>query len=257
MRLLKTKLLFSLASELDFHAKTEGFEYQRYEFLYFRLSEYELGSIRDSAVRLTRAGFVDKLIRNDKAWLRLTALGREQLLRQLGIYRRQSQPWDNRWRLVIVLSGRGQARELGTRLKQLGYKRVTRGVYVTPFKVSEATRELFLEPKWQKTSFVIESRRLVVGDNLELSRNLWNLEVLGTKYADFVSLASRLLRLARKNIVLLQQSKGGFKTVLDRYFQLCLLDPGLPKQLLPLQWPADAAKELFLRLATLAKTAAI
>ena len=91
MRILKTKLLFALATEVDFINKAEGYEYHGYRFLYFRLSEFERGSIRDAVVRLSREGALDKIVRGNKARFRLTANGREKMLKKIPIYRGQKQ----------------------------------------------------------------------------------------------------------------------------------------------------------------------
>ena len=104
---------------------------------------------------------------------------------------------------------------------------------------------------------IIESRRLILGDDLQWARTLWGLNNLGQEYEDFVSLADRLLKISRKNYLLLRQSKGGFKQVFDRYFYLVSSDPHLPRQLLPPSWQAEAAKGLFERIVVLAKTAGI
>jgi len=243
MKLLKKKLLFCLSLG-------EEPEYQAYEFLYFRLSEYEPGSVRDAAIRLERAGFIDKIVRNNQSYFRLTGLGREQLAKRAGL-------WDRIWRLVIVNDSQGQSRTLSSGLRALGYQRVTRGVYVTPFKVSERTKQLFLDHQWQNMAQVIESRRLIMSDDQQWARRLWGLEIQAQKYADFVNFSERLLKMGRKNFSLLKQSKGGFKTALDKYFNLIVSDPGLPRKLLPPDWQADEAKELFNRLVVLAKTAGI
>ena len=250
MRQLKKKLLFCL--------NTGGeSEYQSYEFLYFRLAEYEPGSVRDAAIRLEKAGLVDKIVRNNQSYFRLTGLGREQLVRSLHLFRGQMSVWDRIWRLVIINDAQGRSRTLESNLKSLGYKRVTRGVYVTPFKVSESTKQLFLDHKWQNMAQIIESRRLVLGDDQQWARRLWKLDQTSTAYFEFVNFSERLLKLGRKNFSLLKQSKGGFKTALDKYFNLIVADPGLPKKLLPPDWQADEAKELFGRLVVLAKTAGI
>lgn len=250
MRLLKKKLLFCLDSGGEL-------EYESYEFLYFRLSEYEPGSVRDAAIRLEKAGLIDKIVRNNQAYLRLTGLGKEQLVKSLNLSRGQQSVWDRIWRLVIVTDIQGQSRAMESGLRALGYKRVTRGVYVTPFKVSEQTKQLFLEKKWQSMVQIIESRRLILGDDQQWARRLWKLDQTGTDYFEFVNFAERLLKMGRKNFSLLKQSKGGFKTALDKYFKLIVSDPGLPKKLLPPDWQADAAKELFNRLVVLVKTAGI
>lgn len=257
MKLLKTKLLFALASEVDFLKKSEGYEHKGYKFLYFRLSEFEKGSIRDAAVRLSREGLVDKITRNRQVYFRLTGAGRDKLLEKLDIYRGQRQVWDRIWRIVVLKDVEGKSRALQIKLSELGYKRVSRGVYVTPLRVSDGTKKLFLEKQWLGKAQVIESRRLIVGDDLQMARSLWHLEKVGGEYADFVTKSERLLKFSRRNIMLLQQSKGGFKKIFNLYFSLLMGDPGLPKKLLPVDWPAEKAGELFARLALLAKTANI
>lgn len=257
MRILKKKLLFSLASEIDFFKKAEGYEYKPYRFLYFRLAEFEKGSVRDAAGRLVRRGAVDKIVRNGQARFRLTAVGREQLLRSLAISRGQRRVWDRIWRIVVIGNAGANLRSVQRRLALLGYKRVARGVYVTPLAVSEETKAYFLGKTWTLEVQVIESRRLIVGDDWQLAKRLWRLDEQGAKYAEFVKDAEGLLKMARKNIVLLRQSKGGFKTAFDRYFRLLLTDPGLPRKLLPADWHAEKAGEVFGRLAELAKTAEI
>lgn len=254
MRVLKTKLLLALASEQDFLRKSEGYGYKSYEFLYFRLSEFEKGSVRDAAARLSREGTIDKIVRGNHVLFRLTGLGRERLLRQIQLYRGQRKVWDRIWRLVIVEGVGDKIRSLQGKLGALGYKRVSRGVYVTPLAVSEQTKQLFLKKEWLGKAQVIESRRLIVGDDLQLARQLWQLDQTASSYAEFVRVAERLLKLGRRNIVLLRQSKGGFKEVFDRYFGLLMSDPGLPKKLLPPDWQAEKAQELFLRLVELTKT---
>ncbi|MEA3355655.1 MAG: PaaX family transcriptional regulator C-terminal domain-containing protein [Patescibacteria group bacterium] len=257
MRILKTKLLFALASEKDFLRKTEGYEYKTYDFLYFRLSEFEPGSVRDAAIRLTRSGSLDKIIRGNQSSFRLTGLGREKLLDQLPIYRGQRRVWDRIWRIVIVKKLGNESRQVGRSLGRLGYKRVARGVYVTPFSVSSETKKLFLANKWQEKGQIIESRKMVLGDDLKMARQLWELDQTSAGYLEFINQADRLLKFSRRNIILLQQSKGGFKGVFDKYFYLLLNDPGLPKKLLPPDWQADKAEELFSRLVVMAKTAGI
>lgn len=250
MKLLKKKLLFCLNI-------SEEPEYQSYEFLYLRLAEYETGSVRDAAIRLEKAGMVDKIVRNNQAHFRLTGLGKEQLVKSLNLSRGQLSVWDRIWRLVIINQVQDQSRAMERGLKSLGYKRVARGVYVTPFKVSERTKQLLLDHQWQNMAQIIESRRLIMNDDQQWARRLWNLDEQGQKYAEFVNFSERLLKMGRKNFSLLKQSKGGFKTALDKYFNLIVSDPGLPRKLLPPDWQAEAAKELFNRLVVLAKTAGI
>ncbi len=255
MRRLKTKLLFALASEVDYLKKAEGYKYKGYKFLYFRLSEYEQGSIRDAVMRLSREGAVDKIIRGNQARFRLTGAGRERLLEQIPRYKGQKKVWDRTWRIVILTEVGKRSREIKTALGALGYKRVSRGVYVTPLRVSEETKRFFREKNWSSRAEVIESRKLIVGDDLGLARRLWGLDQTAAGYMGFIKQAEQVLKMGRKNVLLLQQPKGGFRSMFDLYFKLLLTDPGLPKKLLPEDWPANKAKDLFDRLVMLSKTA--
>lgn len=248
MKLLKKKLLFALNSEPE-----TG--YKPYDFLYFRLSEFEKGSVRDAVIRLEKAGAVDKLVRNTKVEVRITNLGQSMLTEEIGVLRTQRGAWDRRWRMVILNGVKKSHHSLLKSLSDLGYKRVARGVYVSPLTVSNATRQLFLDKTWTNLAQLIETRRLILGDDLQWARRLWGLDELGKAYDDFVTLADRLLKTSRKNYLLLRQSKGGFKQVFDRYFYLVMTDPHLPRQLLPEGWPAEEALNLFERLVVLAKTA--
>lgn len=250
MKLLKKKLLFALYSEPEK-------DYKSYDFLYFRLSEFEAGSVRDAVARLEKAGAVDKITRNNRVEMRLTALGEQLLTGEIKALSGERKPWDRRWRLVVLNGVKDRHYSLLRGLNDLGYRRVARGVYVSPLTISKATRQLFLDKTWTNMAQIVESRRLILGDDRQWARVLWGLEALGRQYEDFVSLADRLLKSSRKNYLLLRQSKGGFKQVFDRYFYLLSTDPCLPRQLLPPGWPEEEARDLFDRLVTLAKTAEI
>lgn len=251
MKLLKKKLLFSLLADQP----GQDYRYHSYAYLYFRASEFDRGSVRDAANELAAAGLVDRLRRNRRTLFRLTGLGREIFLKETGRSGRGT-AWDRLWRLVILTGGFGRAlRPLQRQLSRLGFRRLSRGVYLSPGKVTEAAGEIFRRRGWANRVILAETGKVLGADNQQLARNLWQLEKLGLDYDKFITLASRLLRFSRSNLVLLQQSKLGFKAVFDAYFRLWLADPGLPKSLLPPDWPAEEAKSLFFRLVELCEAA--
>ncbi|PIP52446.1 hypothetical protein COX09_01530 [Candidatus Beckwithbacteria bacterium CG23_combo_of_CG06-09_8_20_14_all_47_9] len=259
MKLLKKKLLFSLLIDQP----GQEFEYHDYHYLYYRTSEFNPGSARDAVNELVTEAAIDKLTRNlpagkagRRAFFRLTSAGREILLKNLHPEARQGQ-WDRRWRIVIVNKIGVALRPFQRELDRLGYRRLSRGVYLSAANVSVQTREILMKNHWLNQAAVIESRGLVGSDDQILARNLWQLEKLGEEYDQFIILAQRLLVSGRRNLVLLQQAKFGFKAVFDAYFKLVCLDPGLPKPLLPPNWRGEDAKSLFFRLVDLAKTAKI
>lgn len=252
MKLLKKKLLFCLFSDQS----GQDFEYHDYNFLYFRTSEFDPGSVRDAVNELAAEALIDKLSRNRRSYFRLTSAGREILLKNMRPEVREG-PWDRRWRVVIVNKIGAALRPLQRELNRLGYRRLSRGVYLCAANVSVQTREVLIKNHWLNQVVVIESRSLVGGDDQILARNLWGLEELANQYEQFITLSQRLLSSSRRNLVLLQQAKFGFKTVFDTYFKLQGLDPLLPRALLPPNWRGDEAKSLFSRLVELTKTAKI
>ncbi len=253
MKLLKKKLLFSLLADQP----GQDFEYHAYNYLYYRTSEFDPGSVRDAVNELVTEGAVDKVTRNRHSWFRLTSVGREILLKNLRPQARQER-WDRRWRIVIIVNKIGPAlRQLKRELDNLGYRRLSRGVYLSAGNVSVQTREVLIKNHWLNQAVVIESRSLIGSDDQILARNLWQLEGLAKEYDQFITLAQRLLSSSRRNLVLLQQAKFGFKAVFDVYFKLQGLDTGLSKALLPPNWRSEEARDLFFRLVELAKTAKI
>ena len=101
MKFLKKKLLFSLfLNDSEYHA---------YKYLYFRTGEFEAGSVRGAVNELVNEGLADKLKRNRRSRFRLTANGREFLLKNLPCLSRESRPWDKRWRIAIIVNKIGPA----------------------------------------------------------------------------------------------------------------------------------------------------
>lgn len=252
MKSLKKKLLFALFADQP----GQEFEYHGYSYLYFRAAGFGRGSVRSAVNQLSAAGLVDKLSRNRRVLFRLTGAGREVLLKNTGS-KAPAGVWDRRWRLVIVNQIGRDLRPLQRQLSLLGYRRLSRGAYLAAANINRETRGILAQNRWLNQAVLIESRAVVSADAQILARNLWPLEEISKKYDDFITLADRLLKLSRPNLVLLNQAKFGFKAVFDAYFQLFSQDPGLSKVLLPPDWPAEAARNLYFRLAALAKTAKI
>ena len=228
MKLLKKKLLFCLSFKPE--------EYSRYRWLYFCLSEYRRSSVRDATAGLCQAGFLDKIIRNNQALFRLTALGKER-------FYVPASRWDKFWRLAIIHHCRGNSRSLERDLEKLGYRRFSRSVYLSPFPLTAAAREKFLATNRQSSLIFLETKELEWADNLKVAAGLWNLDELNRGYTELTQFCRRQLRSG--------QGTSGFKRALNLCFRLKLIDPGLPRELLGPLWPAKEAAALFNQLALL------
>lgn len=257
MKLLKRKILFVLASEFNFFKPTEIFNYYPYSFLYWRLNNYRPSSIRGAILELNRAGEVDKIIRNKTSLSRITSRGRDRLLSFFPISIGQKRVWDRRWRIAIVKArplhkalNSKLVRKLRRGLKKLGFKKLSRGIYLTPLPVTRELKDfLFQANLTPQLSAVIESRNLVVGDNQRLARQIWPLDSLSQNYLQLITKMKRLLMILKKKKVLSNKEKTSFSLILNNFFSLLEADPGLPKKLLPADWPLNSAYERFLQLA--------
>jgi len=256
VKLLKRKILFTLALETDFFKISEGFNYYPYKFLYERLLNFKQSSIRDAVLQLVESGEIDKISRNKTVLFRLTSLGRNRLLSFFPISLGQKKVWDRIWKIVIIktrsLHKTGSLqdlRKLRTVLKKLSFRKLSRGVYLTPLSISAQLKNFLLEEKISVKIAVIESRRLLLGDDKQLAKQVWSLDKLLNEYQSLINQIRALLKGVKGQKRLTSKAKSQFNLILDFYFSLLERDPGLPKKLLPNDWPFDLAKETFLRLA--------
>ena len=102
---------------------------------------------------------------------------------------------------------------------------------------------------------IIESRRLIMADDKQLAKQIWQLDSLVLDYQKLISNINKLLTKLAKQKSLSNKDKNSFALILDHYFSLLSQDPGLPKKLLPHDWPQNRAKESYLKLVEKIKTA--
>ncbi len=252
MKLLKRLILFSLACELDFLNKSEGFEYKQYIFFYKHLSSYGQSSIRDAVLQLVKSGEIDKIVRNKTPFFRLTSQGRERLLTFFPMSLGQRKVWDRVWRIAILNSDlqsekiSQKVRKLRRGLRSLGFKKLSRGVYISPLPINDKLREFLLEEKLTALVTVIESRNLLIGDDKQLAYHIWQLDKLEKKYNDLVKTIENFLGQIKKTKKRTGLNNKKLSLIINNFFNILEGDPGLPKKLLLDDWPADKAKEKFL-----------
>lgn len=265
-------VLFVLASEEDLLSRPESFNYKDYSYLYWRLSGYEESSIRGSVLQLVATGEVDKIVRNNTPLYRLTSQGRDRLMSLFPISIGQKRVWDRIWRIALIKGVSGSSlrikgssakkkeresrlgcltdlREIRRGLRGLGFKKLSSSVYITPMPVSVKIKEFCLKNKFINAQIaVIESRRLLIGDDKQIAKNIWDLERINALYHEFIRNVNKLLKVFRQKKVLSVREKKQFSLILSTYFSLLKQDPGLPKRLLEADWPADLAQTQFLKL---------
>ncbi|MGH9064246.1 MAG: PaaX family transcriptional regulator [Acidimicrobiales bacterium] len=153
--------------------------------------------------------------------------------------------WDGRWLLLLVSvpeSQRALRYQLRTRLTWAGFGQLRQGMWISPYVgreelAVEVVKSLGLEGA---TSFLGSFGRL--GAVAEIVAEAWNLAGLGSRYAAFVGWAEALSPStdAERFVALAR--------LVHEWRQFPLLDPELPRTLLPDGWEGDGAAEAFHRL---------
>jgi phenylacetic acid degradation operon negative regulatory protein len=201
---------------------------------------------RQAIMRTADSGWIEPIrIGRETRWS-LTQAGTD-LLREgterIYHFAAEERPWDGRWLVLTVgvpENNRALRQRLRTRLGWAGLGSPTPGVWVTPQADRESRARKVLEDldllvgSW---SFVAEAGR--IGDERSLARAAWDLDEVERRYEDFLELVSR--RRPRTD----RQALVAQVRLVQEWRRFPLLDPGLPRELLPPRWTGNRAAEVF------------
>ena len=193
----------------------------------------------------------------DSGWIEAHRVGREtrwsltaagtRLLREgtdrIYGFAADERPWDGRWLVMTVgvpENNRALRQRLRTRLGWTGLGSVNATTWVTPRvdREPEACRVLeelgLVTGSW---SFVASAGRL--GDERSLARSAWDLERIERRYEDFLDLVGRPRPRTDRQALVAQVR------LVQEWRRFPLLDPALPRDLLPPRWSGNRAAEVF------------
>jgi phenylacetic acid degradation operon negative regulatory protein len=205
-----------------------------------RLLGHTPSAARQAVVRSTREGWLTAERVGRRSRMRLTPATAE-LLRD-GARRiygfGEPAAWDGRWLLVVlrVPEPRRELRHrLTTQLAWAGFGSLGGGLWITPHVDREALVQA--EAPAQLLSFRAEPGAF--GDTAQVIGEAWDLPVLREHYAQFLADFSSV------------RPRGGEATfaaqtaLVHAWRRFPFVDPGLPDDLLPRDWPRRRAHRLF------------
>ncbi|MEK7565874.1 MAG: PaaX family transcriptional regulator C-terminal domain-containing protein [Patescibacteria group bacterium] len=191
--------------------------------------------------RRITTGEIEKVIKNDKVYLRLTSAGREKVVRDFPLVSLQNKEWDGRWRVVIfdiAEVNKYVRNRLRAKLKELGFGMLQESVWITPHDVAKDFREFLEEKKLGEMVFVMEVGCILMGDEKTLVEKVWGLGELSKKYDEVV---------AKVDIIMCDRThkdtEGKIRRIRERYLTAVVSDPHLPKKLLPDDWVGERARK--------------
>lgn len=206
-------------------------------------SNYKRGNFIRTIKRLLKTGYIEKIIKNGKPYLRLTGTGKNALVRDYPLFVLQKKRWDKKWRIVIFdieEENKPKRNFFQRKLKSLGLGMMQKSVYITPFDITVDLQEFIEEINLGGKVFVMEVNKIALGDAKTLARQVWPLEEINKNYQEIlaeIKKTGKNLRFSNGN-----NHQRKLKELKEKYLHVLISDPCLPQELLPENW---AGNEVF------------
>lgn len=251
-KLLRTRdiLLLGLAGALEIYQEVKdpfNTFADGYKFLYgYTPRKFRKENYRHLVWRSLKTGYIEKIVKGDRVYLRLTSKGRKKIKRDFPLFLLQKKKWDGKWRIVIfdiMEKNRSIRKRLREKLIELGFGMLQKSVWITPFDIIVDFREFIKTEGLSRNVYAMEVNHLLAGDKKELASQVWKLERINRKYQKLLdeinSLSTQISRLksgADRHKKLNVKGENKVKEIKKKYFKIILSDPHLPKELLPSDW---------------------
>jgi phenylacetic acid degradation operon negative regulatory protein len=206
-------------------------------------------SARAALSRLARRGLLDSSKEGRRTYYGLTARAEQVLdegLHRIMSFGLEDQPWSGSW-VVVIFSVPEEQRDLRhvlrARLRWLGFGPLYDGVWVSPRASGDEAASL-LGDLGVASATVLSSRvvRALDGGN---PLGAWDLDALRDEYETFVGTFEPLLDRVQRGEVGGAEALVARTRVMDAWRQFPGLDPELPEDALPGEWPRRDAQRIF------------
>jgi phenylacetic acid degradation operon negative regulatory protein len=200
-------------------------------------------AVRTAVSRMVRQGWLEPVGTDAGRGYRLTEKASKRLDEAAArIYRlRPPEAWDGRWSIALLehTPNRTVRERVQRGLEYLGYRQAHPDAWIAPRPAPELESVTAAEGI-PVTHFLGE----LDGDDDELVERLWQPRALAASYLRWLDEAQQLVAAAGPD----PDELTAFavrSTLLHEWRKFLFSDPGLPKELLPPDWPGQAAAEYF------------
>lgn len=205
-------------------------------------------AVRTAVSRMVRQGWLEPTKVDGAPGYVLTRRAVDRLEQAAArIYRTDAAAgWDGRWHVVVPsrTTQRASRERLRNGLAYLGYAPVGDGTWIAARPSAELDALLTAED--------VPAERFTArhqGDDSDLVRRAWDLEAIGRSYQRWLAEARSLVGSAA-TLPDDEQCFASRSRLVHEWRKFLFTDPGLPRQLLPDDWPGDAAATFFDQQAT-------
>lgn len=206
---------------------------------------------RTAISRLARRGVVESGRHGKRSFYRLTQTTADNLMgggRWIATFGTGEESWDGWWTLIafsLPQAASAERRALRGQLRWLGFAPLYDGLWVSPHELHPPHVAMLSMVAAGATS-VFRARHVdVAGIANRRPIDAWDIAALAREYDSFIQRWSPLLPRIRAGEVTGAAAVRTRTEVMDAYRRFPLLDPLLPIELMPPDWPRARAREVF------------
>jgi phenylacetic acid degradation operon negative regulatory protein len=199
-------------------------------------------AVRTAVSRMARQGWLVPVRLPGGPGYRLTPRATSRLRQAADrIYRTQTPAWDGRWHVVVIdrVTERAKRDRLKSALGYLGYACLDGSTWVSPRCSVELDPVIAAEQVRAERFFASYD-----GDARGLAARAWDLDGLARAYRDWIARAAEIAAKAADDqpddLIFAVRSE-----LVHEWRKFLFIDPGLPAELLPAQWPGFVAAVSF------------
>ncbi len=192
--------------------------------------------------RSLKTGYITKKIEKGRVILELTPSGKIKLKRKFTYIDLQDKEWDELWRLVIfdIEEIKKKKRDIfRNKLKELGFAQLQKSVWITPHDFLVDMKEFIEGTDLEENTILIETSHIFIDDIKGLVAKLWQIEEISLMYQEIYD-KLRSLDSIRK----VSDREQILYSLREKIIKVYMIDPFLPKEILPEDWLGEEVKEL-------------
>ena len=142
--------------------------------------QYTRQNFYQAVWRSVRTGDIEKVVKDNKAYLRLTTVGKNRVHRDFPLTA-FSRRWNKKW-VILIFDIEEKLRRLRNtlrnKLKNIGFGMLQQSVWITPLPIAKDMMEFISNNNLKEYVFILEVSSVLLGDPKELARRVWHLDDL-------------------------------------------------------------------------------